>query len=139
MIALAAALVAAMLQTMPAGVKTVEKGALSNVGEARQVVVRTDAEWVRLWQQHGRERERPAINFATDMVLGVFMGSRSNAGYRIDILSTTPHEGKLVVRYRETMPKRDAITAQVITSPFHLVAVPAFAGEIVFEKAEPEK
>ena len=138
MIALAA-LVAAMLQMMPAGVTTIEQGALSNVSEGRQVVVRTDAEWATLWQQHGGERKRPAIDFSKDMVLGVFMGTRPTAGFRIDVLTAKPHEGKLVVRYRQTMPKRDAMTAQVITSPFHLVAVPKFSGEIVFEKAEPGK
>lgn len=142
MIALAAALVAAMLQTMPggpAGVETLDQGAQSNVDEGRQVVVRTDGEWARLWQEHGGERKRPAVNFAKDMVLGVFMGSRPTAGFRIEILSATPHEGKLVVRYQEITPGRDAMTAQIITSAYHLVAVPKFSGEITFDKAEHEK
>lgn len=142
MIALAAALVAAILQTMPAGpagVKTLDQGAQSNVDTARHVVVRTQAEWTALWQEHAGERKRPAVNFANDMALGVFMGSRPTAGFRVEILSATPHEGKLVVRYRETTPGRDAMTAQVITSAYHLVAVPKFSGEITFEKAEQEK
>jgi len=142
MIALAAALVAAMLQTVPAGpagAKTLEQGVQSHVDEARQVVVRTDAEWARLWQEHGGERQRPAVNFAMDMVLGVFMGSRPTAGFRVDILSATPHEGKLVVRYQEITPGRGAVTAQIITSAYHLVVVPKFSGEITFEKAEHEK
>lgn len=139
MIALAAALVAAMLQTTPATMKSLEKGVQSNVGAPRQAVVRTDAEWATLWTEHGRDRQRPAVNFATDMVLGVFMGQRPSAGFRTEILSATPHEGKLVVRYRETTPGREAMTAQIITSAYHLVALPKFSGEVTFEKAEPEK
>jgi hypothetical protein len=142
MIALAAALVAAMLQTPPAGpagAKTLEQGAQSNVDEARQVVVRTDAEWARLWQEHGRERKRPAVDFVTDMVLGVFMGSRPTAGFRVEILSATSHEGKLVVRYQEITPGRGAMVAQIITSAYHLVVVPKVSGEVTFEKAERQK
>ena len=143
MIALAAALAAAMLstllQTTPAGVKTLDKGALSSVGEPRQVVVRTDTEWATLWQEHGGERQRPAVNFAKDLVLGVFMGTRPSAGFHVEILSATPHRGKLVVRYRETTPGREAVTAQIITSAYHLVAVPTFSGEVTFEKAESGK
>jgi len=139
MIALAAALVTAMLQAMPAGMKTIEQGAQSNVDEARLVVVRTDAEWARLWQEHGGDRKRPAVDFARDIVLGVFMGSRPTAGFRVEILSATPSEGKLVIRYREITPGRDAMTAQIITSAYHLIAVPKFSGEIAFEKAEQGK
>ena len=142
MIALAAALVAAMLQTTPAGpvgAKTLEQGAQSNVDEARQVAVRTEAEWARLWQEHGRERTRPAVDFSTNMVVGAFMGSRPTAGFRVEILSATPLQGKLVVRYREIAPGRDAMAAQIITSAYHLVVVPKFSGEVTFEKAEREK
>jgi hypothetical protein len=142
MIPLAAALVAAMVQTMPAGpagAKTLEQGAQSNVDAARQVVVRTDAEWARLWQEHGRERKRPEVDFATDMVLGVFMGSRPTAGFRVEILSATPHGGKLVVSYQEITPRRDAMVAQIVTSAYHLVVVPKVSVEITFEKAEREK
>ena len=32
--------------------RTIEKGDQSNIDEAKQVLVRTDAEWTKLWQQH---------------------------------------------------------------------------------------
>ena len=145
--ALAATLLSTMLSTMPqttpqttqAGLKTLEQGALSGVDEPRQVVARTGAEWTRLWQEHGRERQRPAVNFAKDLVLGVFMGSRPSGGFRVEILSATTHGGKLVVRYRETTPDREAVTAQIITSAYHLVTMPTFSGDVTFEKAEPGK
>ena len=44
--------------------RTIEKGDQSNVDEAKQVLVRTDGEWTRLWQQHSPERPRPAVDFS---------------------------------------------------------------------------
>lgn len=137
--ALVVAFLAAMLQLMPVGLKTLDRGAQSNVREGRQVVVRTDSEWARLWQEHAGERQRPAVNFATDMVLGVFMGNRPTAGYRVEILSATPRDGTLVVRYQELTPGRDAMTAQILTAAYQLVAVPSRPGEVTFEKVEPQK
>ena len=143
MIALAIAL-AALLQTSapaktpPAPVvpMTLDKGDHSNVDDAKQVVVRTEAEWAKLWTQHSPDHKRPAVDFSRQMVIGAFMGSRPTAGFSIDIVSTIQANGVLTVRYREVMPSRGAITAQVITSPFDLVTVPAFAGDVRFEKID---
>ena len=140
MIVVAVALAAVMLQTVPAagpaGARTLDQGAQSNVDDGRQAVVRTDAEWARLWQVHGADRQRPAVDFTKEMVIGVFTGSRPTAGFRVEILSAEPHDGKLVVRYREIMPGRDAMTAQVVTSAYHLIAVPRFPGAVTFEKVD---
>jgi len=40
----------------------------------------------------------------------------------------------LVVEYRVGSPPRDMMTAQVITTPYHLVALPKRAGDVKFEK-----
>ena len=42
----------------------------------------------------------------------------------------------MIVQYVETSPGRDAITAQMLTSPYHLVAVPMHDGEVRFQKVE---
>ncbi len=114
--------------------RTVDKGDFSNVDDAKQVVVRTEAEWKTLWRQHGGERPMPAVDFGKEMVLGVFMGSRPTAGFDIAITSTIEGNGILHVRYRERTPARGLVLAQVLTFPFHLVAVPKTASEVKFEK-----
>ena len=114
--------------------RTVDKGGQSNVDEARQVVVRTDVEWTKLWQQHSPDRQRPAVDFAKDMIVGVFMGSRSTAGYNISIVSTFAKDGNVLVRYQESAPRPGTMAAQVLTFPYHLVAVPKAAGDVKFEK-----
>ncbi len=100
----------------------------------KQVVIRTDAEWNTLWTTHGGDRKKPAVDFSKDMVLGVFMGSRPSAGYTISIVSTFQKDGQMLVRYVEKAPAKGTLTAQILTSPYHLVALPKMAGEVKFEK-----
>ena len=70
------------------------------------------------------------------MVVGVFLGSRPTAGYTLEIVSANESNGTLVVRYREAVPSRGTMTAQMLTSPYHLVTVPFFPGGVKFEKVQ---
>jgi hypothetical protein len=67
------------------------------------------------------------------MVVGVFLGSQTTAGFSVEIVSALVEQGVLVVRVRETRPQSDRIVAQIITSPYHLVAVPRHSGDVRFE------
>ena len=117
--------------------RTIEKGDQSNIDSAKQVVVRDAAQWRALWQQHAPDRPMPAVDFSKESVVAVFLGSKPTAGYSVAILSTTEGGGALVVKYRETRPKPDAIAAQVLTFPYHIVAVPKVsAPNVKFEKAD---
>jgi hypothetical protein len=124
-----------MLTTVPA-MKTIDKGDHSNMDDAKQAAVKTVEAWKQLWQQHSPDRPLPAVDFTKEMVVGAFMGSRPSAGYTLEIVSAIEASGTLVVRYREASPSRGTMTAQVITSPYHLVAVPFFPGEVKFEKVQ---
>ena len=70
------------------------------------------------------------------MVAGVFLGSRPSAGFAIDVVSARDEHGNLVVRYRETHPPPGAVTAQVITSAYCIVALPRRDGDVRFERAQ---
>ena len=113
--------------------RVLDKGDQSNVGDAKQVAARTTAEWNTLWRQHSPDRDQPRVDFGRDMVLGIFLGSRTTAGFSVEIVSALVEQGILVVRFRETRPQSDRIVAQVITSPYHLVAVPRHSGDVRFE------
>jgi PrcB C-terminal len=126
-----------MLQPAAGAPRTIEKADQSNIDDAKRVLVRTDAEWTKLWQQHSPDRPRPAIDFSKEMVVGVFMGSRPNAGFSTAIVSATIANGALIVRYTETIPASGRVSAQVLTFPYHLVAIPkAAVTDVKFEKAE---
>jgi len=115
--------------------RTIAKGDQSNIESPAQVLARTEAEWIDLWRRHAGDRERPPVDYSREMVAGVFMGVRPNAGYSTTIISSLEVKGVLVVRYTETIPPRDAVTAQIITSPYHLVAIPkATVTDVKFEK-----
>ena len=145
MIGVAIAVAALLAQAAPARTgttimdtpttRTIEKGDQSRIEDAKQVLVRTDAEWTRLWQQHAPDHPRPSVDFSKEMVVGVFMGSRPNAGFSITVTSTTAVNGALNVRYTETTPRAGAITAQILTFPYHLIAIPkADVKDVNFEK-----
>jgi hypothetical protein len=115
--------------------RTIEKGDQSNIDDARQVLLRSEAELRQLWKQHSPDRPMPKVDFSREMVVGVFMGSRPNAGFSTAIVSATAAKGALMVRYTETRPPADSITAQILTFPYHLVAIPkADVKDVKFEK-----
>jgi len=117
--------------------RTIEKGDQSAIDDGKQVLVRTEAEWTQLWRQHAGDRARPPIDFSKESIVAVFMGSRPNAGFSTAIVSATEGGGALIVRYTETKPARGAVSAQVLTFPFHIVAIPKVAAANVrFEKTQ---
>ena len=125
-------LLAAILQaSVP--IRSLDKGISSRVDVAGQAAVRSDAEWSTLWSQHAGERARPAVDFSKEMVLAVFLGTRSTAGYSVEIVGAREEGGALVVSYRESRPPSGSVTAQVLTSPYHLVAVPKY-GDVKWER-----
>ncbi len=132
--ALVVACAALLFVMAPIALTTIDKGTQSNIDEGRQVTVRSEDEWARLWQQHKPDRPKPAVDFSKQMVLGVFMGSRSTGGFAVEILGASETGGALTVQYRETIPSPGAITAQVISSPYHLAAVPKVTGAVTFER-----
>jgi hypothetical protein len=128
------ALIAALLQPSPQPLRTVDRGARSGIESPRQVAVRSSDAFVALWTEHAGTRERPAVDFGREMVVGVFVGSRPTAGYSVEIVATRPDGDGLIVQYREGRPAQGMMTAQVITSPFHLAVVPRCSGPVKFEK-----
>ena len=119
---------------MPA--RSLDQGPQSSVSTARQVAVREAGEWTSIWRQHAPAREQPAVDFSREMVVGVFLGTRPTAGFAVQILGYRENGEDLVVQYRENAPSRDVITAQMLTSPYHLVVIPKRTGKVTFERVK---
>jgi hypothetical protein len=127
---------AALMQGSPTP-RSLDKGDQSMVEQARQAVAHTAAEWTALWKQHSPDRPQPAADFSREVVVAVFMGTRPTAGFAAEIVEAlSGPDGALTIRYRERRPGRDMLTAQVITSPYHIVAVAKPSGAIRFEKID---
>ena len=127
---------AALLQAASPSMKTLDRGATSQIESARQATARTQAEWVALWRSHAGDRPAPSVDWSTSMVAAIFLGTRPTAGWNVEIVRTREDSGRMVVEYVEKRPGRDTIAAQVLTSPFHIVAVPQFSGDVKFAPVE---
>jgi hypothetical protein len=103
------------------------RGTYGGVGERSQRVVRTQAEWERLWAQlRGNEvptPPAPKVDWSREMVLAVFMGERNSGGHSVSIRNVTTGDKEIVATYEETAPSRDVITTQALTQPYHVAVI----------------
>jgi hypothetical protein len=127
---------AVMGQVPPAELVTVAQGAMSNIEEPRQVVVRTAAEWQALWKAHDGQRAAPSVDFTQSIVVAVFLGTRPTAGFAVEIRAVKTEGSGAVVEYRERRPPRDALVAQMLTAPFHIVRLARVSGSIEFRRVD---
>jgi hypothetical protein len=111
---------------------TIAKGDVSGQQTAKQVTVRTAAEWNALWKDHAPTEKMPSVDFAKNRVVGIFLGSKPSAGYDVEIVGVRTQEKDLIVEYVQKQPGRGTMAAQILTEPYHLVAVPTHAGTVRF-------
>lgn len=124
-----------MQAAAPSNVEIISREMMSQVDEPAQAVARTPAEWSALWKKHAGGTTPPAVDFTNRTVVAVFLGSRSTAGFAVDITSVRQENGTLIVEWQERRPSRDEVSAQILTSPSIIATVPKFAGPITFQKA----
>ena len=123
---------AAAAQGGKPGFTTIAKGDASGQQLAKQVTVRSAAEWKTLWKEHAPTEKLPDVDFTKNMVVGIFLGSKPSAGHSVEIVNVRTQENALIVEYVQTQPAKGTIAAQILTEPFHLVTVPAHAGTVRF-------
>jgi hypothetical protein len=115
-----------------ATVTNVSKGDISGQQTARQVTVRTPAEWQALWKVHSSTDKPPVVDFNSNMVVGIFLGSKPSDGYEVEIVGVRTQEKDLIVEYVQRQPGRGTLAAQILTEPYHLVAVAKHPGPVRF-------
>jgi hypothetical protein len=111
---------------------SIARGDASGQQTARQVTIRTAAEWKALWNDHAPTEKMPQVDFAKTMVVGIFLGSKPSAGHDVEIVGVRMQDTELLVEYVQRQPGRGTMVAQILTEPFHLVSVPAHAGPVRF-------
>jgi hypothetical protein len=112
----------------------VVRGPRSAVEDHREVVARSAEEWQALWAMLPLKQAAPQVNFANTMVAAVFVGPRPTSGYSVEIVRTRLDGETLVIEYAERKPSPEAMTAQVMTSPYAVAGVPMHAGPVRFEQ-----
>jgi hypothetical protein len=111
---------------------SIAKGDVSGQQMSKQVTVRTAAEWKALWKDHAPAEKMPNVDFTNDMVVGIFLGSKPSAGHEVEIVGVQMQENDVIVEYVLKQPGRGTMAAQILTEPYHLVAVPQHAGTVRF-------
>ncbi len=118
----------------PVPMTPISSDQMSAIDTSRQVVAKTAAEFQSLWRAHAPGRPLPNVDFAANMIIAVFLGSRPSAGYSVQITGVRREGDALVVTWAERGPGPDQMAAQVMTAPAQIVAVPRFDGPVRFEK-----
>jgi hypothetical protein len=113
---------------------TIARGPASAVDEAREATALTEVDWEALWTAHAGRAPLPEVDFSTEMVVAVFLGTRPTGGFGVEIIGAHTENGALVVEYVERRPGRGGFVAQVLTTPFHIVKVPRHEGAVRFLK-----
>ena len=113
---------------------SIGQGTASGIIDRREVVVQSEQQWQKLWNEHAPGAPPPPIDFTKELVAGVFVGQRPTAGYQVEIVRVERENGVLTIVYRIEDPPKDSMVAQVLSQPFHLVRLPGPALPVKFKK-----
>ncbi|NEX63123.1 hypothetical protein [Noviherbaspirillum galbum] len=101
----------------------------SRIMEERLSIVKDADAWNRLWSEHspqiGGTQAAPAVDFARNMVVAVFLGSRSPCGtYAIESVAQNSAATQLDMRYRVTPPRADTACIALAYFPAFFLEIP---------------
>jgi len=117
-------------------IKTIKQGTYSGIGVKKLSEIQSSFDFSLLWNaHHARITPQPAlplVNFSKEMVIAVYAGTKSNAGYSITVEQVEDDGNLVTISYRERSPS--GMTAAVMTQPFHLVTIPKTSKQIVFKR-----
>ena len=120
--------------------QTISKGYRSGVREPQQIVVRSQAEWNALWGKHVSTETKPApppvIDFAKELVVGIFHGEKPTGGYATTIVRAEQSDDTLVIYYQEKTPAPGSMVIQVFMQTFHIVRMNREVGSKVIFRRE---
>jgi len=122
---------------MTSSLTTIARGESSGIVESQRVIVRDAGQWRALWAAHaGPATAAPDVDFTSRMVAAVFAGERPTPGFEIEIAGVARDGEALAVSVAERSPSPGMIAAQILVTPFHIVTLPRYDGEVRFVDAK---
>jgi uncharacterized membrane protein len=92
-----------------------------------------------LWAAHaGPDLPAPVVDFNTRMAAAVFAGERPTPGFTIEIAGSRREGMALTLLVHEAQPDPALAAAQLVATPFHIVLLPRYDGEVRFADAGSE-
>lgn len=108
-------------------------GPFSSVEKPEVRLVKTEAEWKKLWGDIGAP-EAPVADLQVHFAVAVFLGQRNTGGYGVKLLDPVVDGGKVLIGYRESVPR--GITFQALTYPYAVRLYAKTGADVVVEKRE---
>ena len=106
--------------------ETVAQGTQSSfpVGGEIHLVIKTQTAWTRFWRQHAPGTLPPAVDFTTQDVYAVVLGTKPSSGYSVETVGL--HDTGSTVHWdiHAVEPGPNCIVIPVFTRPFHFVKAP---------------
>lgn len=113
---------------------SISQGAASGIADPQEIVIESEQEWQKLWERHDPSGSAaPRVDFATQVVVGIFAGQRPTAGYQVQIVKVEREKNRIIVIYQLKSPPTDALVAQVLTQPFIIIRIPRLNLPIQFK------
>jgi PrcB C-terminal len=110
--------------------------AYSGFDQEARLVVRDLSGWNDVWSiafaRHTPTPPRPAIDFATEMVVVAALGSRPSGGYGIAIEGVSPETGGVEIDVVTTSPGSGCIVTGALTQPVMMIRMAAADGAVRF-------
>lgn len=97
----------------------------SGIDAKQNVVITDDKAWDRLWDETYKIMDpkpaMPNVNFASETVIGVYLGMKSSGGYGIEVSKIIDTGKEYQVYIKEISPQKGAMSTMALTQPFHLI------------------
>ena len=105
--------------------KTLAKNSSSEEHEAKNIVIRTQDEWAKLWdtiQANGSPKpELPVVDFDNHMIIAILAGDQPSPGHTVVVLETLKINEKMRVSYKEVKPGANCVHPAVLAQPYHII------------------
>jgi len=120
--------------------KVVDWGDQSGYNEETYLVVKTEAEWAKVWAKHTAPHmpttPYPEIIFSKNMVICAFMGERSTTGYSISVKRIWAEEERIHVEIAKSSPPENLVVSEVITYPYVFASLERTDSGLIFTITE---
>ncbi|HEY3251351.1 MAG TPA: protease complex subunit PrcB family protein [Ignavibacteria bacterium] len=116
---------------------SIAHGSYSSIEDKRQVVLRTENEYQKIWDEFYKDLDQmpriPDVDLKKNTVIAVFMGTKPTGGYDIEIDKVMSVGGKIQVDVIEISPGAKCVTTDAITRPYEFIKIPKTDKEVEFK------
>lgn len=126
------------------GFETIAQGIISGITSERLEAIRDQDKWREFWKSHiGADSELPSINFVSETVIVVHLGTKPSApqmNAAVNITEVENQPGILVVHYDEVVPSSGCRNQEMFSSqPHHIIKIRRNDGEPTFIRSEQKR